>query len=368
MYIELLREDLLRPLQGIIGVVEKRQTLPILANVCIKTTSESRLQLTTTDLEMEMSAALNGKVIDPGTVTSPARKLLDICKALPEGSTLILKSKDSRLRLESGYSRFVLSTLPADEFPYIEGKNQGVTFQVPAQSLAELLKRTSFAMAQQDVRYYLTGLLLEVESNLLRAVGTDGHRLALSECAMPELSIESNRNVILPRKSINELERLLGPVEAGLDITLGESHAKFRMGDIILTTKLIDGEFPDYNRVIPVISTCKLRVDRTSFRESLARVSILANEKFRGIRLEADAETLRLFAHNPENEEAEEVFSGQYEGEKLVIAFNAGYLQDVLSVVKSEIIEFGFTTSSASTLVSEPGEKKSRYVIMPMRL
>ncbi len=368
MYIELLREDLLRPLQSIIGVVEKRQTLAILANVCIKTISESELRLTTTDLEIEMSADLNGKVIDLGTVTSPARKLLDICKALPEGSTLTLRFKNERLYLESGCSRFVLSTLPADEFPCIEGKNQGINFLVPAQIFMELLKKTSFAMAQQDVRYYLTGLLLEVESNLLRAVGTDGHRLALSECAMPELSIESKRAVILPRKAINELERLLGAVETSLDITVGESHARFQMDSIVLITKLIDGKFPDYNRVIPAASTRKLRVDRASFHESLTRVSILANEEFRGVRLEIDTKELRLFAHNPENEEAEEAFPGQYEGEKLVIAFNAGYLQDMLSVIKSEMVEFGFTGANASALVRESGKTKSLYVIMPMRL
>lgn len=367
MEIELLREELLQPLQGVIGVVERRQTIPILGNVCIEVESDSAIRLVTTDLEVEMNARLAQGGKQAGASTVPARKLLDICRALPEGATVKLAQEEGRVRVSSGRSRFVLTTLPVDEFPTVGDLDDGLRFTLDSDALADLLKRSAFAMAQQDVRYYLTGLLLEISPSRLRAVATDGHRLALCDAEQaPE--VEGEKSAILPRKAVMELERLLGQAGKQVEVTLTKTHARFDLGAQVLTTKLIDGQFPDYDRVIPKGSNKRLVADRGPLREALTRVAILANEKFRGIRLEASADGFKLAAHNPENEEAEELVSASYEGDRLVIAFNASYLQDALAALDSETVEFRFTDSNSSALLGAPDSDRYRYVIMPMRL
>ncbi len=367
MQIELLREELLRPLQGVAGVVERRQTLPILGNVRLEADPNGGVSLTTTDLEVEMMARLKSGGQEAGATTVPARKLLDICRALPEGTTVTLRLDEGRVRVKGGSSRFALAALSAEEFPDVGQIEDGVRFSADRGVLAELLGRTSFAMAQQDVRYYLTGLLLEVSPGRLRTVATDGHRLALCD-AEEELLAASEQAAIIPRKAINELERLLGQAEQTVEVTLGPRTARFALGQITLTTKLIEGQFPDYDRVIPKQIPKRLLVDRQPLREALGRVAILANEKFRGVRLEAGEGELRLVAHNPENEEAEETIPARYEGDRLVIAFNASYLQDALGALDGETVELGFSDANSSALLGAPGTERYRYVIMPMRL
>lgn len=367
MKIELLREELLRPLQGVVGVVERRQTLPILGNVRIDAEDGGAIRLTTTDLEVEMTADIASGAREAGATTVPARKLLDICRALPEASTLTLNEHQGRLRLQAGNSRFTLGTLASEEFPLVGEIQDGLRFTVPRESLSDLLKRTAFAMAQQDVRHYLTGLLLEVGAKRMRAVSTDGHRLALCDAEKPP-KVAGEQSVIVPRKAIMELERLLGQAEEMVEVTLSARYARFALGVLCMTTKLIDGQFPDYNRVIPSASPHKLLADREPLREALARVAILANEKFRGVRLEADGKGLKLTSNNPESEEAEETVAARYTGERLVTAFNAGYIQEALSALEGEVVEIGFTDANSSALIREPDADRYLYVVMPMRL
>lgn len=367
MEIELLREELLPSLQAVIGVVERRQTIPILGDVRIEVEADNAVSLVTTDLEVEMRAHLDSGGKQLGAATVPARKLLDICRALPEGASVRLSQDEGRVRLGSGRSRFALASLPVDEFPTVGNLDQGMRFSIERDVLAELLKRSAFAMAQQDVRYYLTGLLLEISPERLRAVATDGHRLALCDAEQAP-DVEGDKSAILPRKAVMELERLLGQADKSVTVTLTTTHARFDFGPQMLTTKLIDGQFPDYDRVIPQSSNKRLLADREPLREALTRVAILANEKFRGVRLEASSESFTLAAHNPENEEAEESVSAHYEGERLTIAFNATYLQDALAALDGETVEFQFTDSNSSALLGVPDSTRYRYVIMPMRL
>jgi DNA polymerase-3 subunit beta len=367
MEIQLQREDLLAPLQGVVGVVERRQTLPILGNVRIEAEESGAIRLTTTDMEVEMTAEIASGGRDAGVTTASARKLLDICRALPEGSELHLADEQGRLQLQAGSSHFALGTLEAEEFPRVGAIEDGVRFSLERGVLQELLKRTSFAMAQQDVRHYLTGLLLEVSAERLRAVCTDGHRLALCDAEEPP-RVEEERSVIVPRKAVMELERLLSQAEEVVEVTLSARYARFSLGTLGMTTKLIDAQFPDYNRVVPPETNFNILVDRGPLREAVTRVAILANEKFRGVRFEAQANALKLTTHNPESEEAEESVTARYEGDAFITAFNAGYLQEALGVLDSETVNFGFTAADSSTLIQQPDTGRFRYVIMPIRL
>ncbi|MGH8427252.1 MAG: DNA polymerase III subunit beta [Gammaproteobacteria bacterium] len=367
MKIKVIREDLLRPLQGIAGVVERRQTLPVLSNVRIDVEPSGAINLMTSDLEVEMTARMESGGNEEGSTTVPARKLLDICRALPEGVNVTLQAKEGRLLVTASKSRFALATLAAEEFPRVGELEGGVHFHIQQEVLMDLLKRTSFAMAQQDVRYYLTGLLLEVGKRRIRAVATDGHRLALRDA--PGLSdLKGEQSVIVPRKAVIELERLLGQSDGLVEIVINSRNASFGLGALKLTSKLIEGQFPDYGRVIPTQSRHRLLADREPLREALARVAILANEKFRGVRLEVTDNSLKLVAHNPENEEAEEELAVHYAGEQMVIAFNAGYLQDALAALDTETVEFSLTDANSSVMMGMPGVESCQYVIMPMRL
>ncbi|MGH9610201.1 MAG: DNA polymerase III subunit beta, partial [Bryobacteraceae bacterium] len=329
--------------------------------------SSGAIRLTATDLEVEMTADVAAGAKEAGATTVPARKLLDICRALPEASTITLREQQGRLQLKAGNSRFTLGTLAAEEFPRVGEIQDGVRFTVGRETLSDLLKRTAFAMAQQDVRHYLTGLLLEVSSERMRAVSTDGHRLALCD-AEKAPKVAGEQSVIVPRKAIMELERLLGQAEEAVEVTLSARYARFGLGTLCMTTKLIDGQFPDYNRVIPSASTYKLLADREPLREALARVAILANEKFRGVRLEADDKGLKLSSNNPESEEAEETVAARYTGERLVTAFNSSYIQEALGALEGEVVEIGFTDANSSALIREPDASRYLYVVMPMRL
>ncbi len=364
MKIKLSRDVLLKPLTQVGGVVERRQTLPILSNVLIKI-ENSELTITATDLEVELKAKTKIESDVEQEFTLPARKLIDICKALPADSDLQIDLNKERATLKSGRSRFTLSTLPAQDFPAIEANIGSEQFSIPGNVLKRLIEKTQFAMAQQDVRYYLNGMLLEVKEGKIRTVATDGHRLALSEADYDNtLDIE----IILPRKAVLELGRILTDSEESVQIEISSNHAKIIVGNISFTTKLIDGKYPDYRGVLPRSTDNKIEANREEMRHALQRASILSNEKYRGIRFKVSVNRLELLAHNPEQEEAEEEVAVEYSGDDLTIGFNVGYLIDVLSAISSEKVHIELGDVNSSCLIYAAGNNESRYVVMPMRL
>ena len=366
MKFKIQRDELLNALQQIIGAVEKRQTMPALSNVLIKTTSNS-LSLTTTDLEIELVTQLNMIIDEPGEITVPARKLLDICKALPSESDVNISIKDGKAVVQSGRSRFSLVTLPAADFPSLDEISAVSEFELPQKTLKDIIDKTSFAMAQQDVRYYLNGLMLEVSTKILRAVATDGHRLAYCE-KETDCELADIKQVILPRKGVLELVRLLSNTEEKVKVILGSNHLRVELNNIRFTSKLIDGRFPDYNRVIPADGNCILTADRDVLRQALVRASILSNEKYRGIRLILENNLVRLQAQNPDQEEADVEVEVNYKGDNIEIGFNVNYMIEVLNVTDSSIIQAVFRDSNSSCLLTFPDIKDCKYVIMPMRL
>jgi DNA polymerase-3 subunit beta len=358
------RESLLAALQSVIGVVERRQTMPILANLLLSAES-GKLSVTATDLEVELVASTEIKSAADSRVTVPGRKLLDICRSLPEGATLTFSQDGDKLTVKAGKSRFVLATLPASDFPVIDELAQQQSLKLPQADFKRLLDKTHFSMAQQDVRYYLNGMLLETDGKMLRTVATDGHRLALCEMDLP--SKATGQQVIIPRKGVLELQRLLG-TEGDVQITIGSNHVRAQIGDVRFTSKLIDGRFPEYSRVIPAASPKAIVADREMLRSALQRTSILANEKYRGIRLALKKNSMTLQAHNPEQEEAEEQVEVSYKGDELEVGFNVSYLLDALAAVDGTEVEIGVTDGNSSCLVRAPGVSSARYVVMPMRL
>ena len=358
------REDLLAPLQSVIGVVERRQTMPVLANVLLSA-RDSRLAITGTDLEVELVAATQVGLEQPGDITVPGRKLLDIFRALPDGVSVTLSTEGERVIVRAGRSRFTLSTLPAAEFPVIEEINAAQTLSLPQGEFRRLIDKTHFSMAQQDVRYYLNGLLLETHETTLRAVATDGHRLALSEMTLP--SQAKAGQVIVPRKGVLELQRILG-TEGNVELAIGTNHVRAQIGDIRFSSKLIDGRFPEYGRVIPSSPARRVQADRELLRQALQRTAILSNEKYRGIRLGLKTDLLTVQAHNPEQEEAEDQVEVVYAGEEVEIGFNVNYLLDALSAIEGDKVEIGLTDANSSCLIHAPGLIQTRYVVMPMRL
>ena len=367
MKIETKRELLLKPLQHVIGVVERRQTLPILSNVLL-TARQEELILTATDMEVELSSRIELPIAEPGEGTLPGRKLFDILRALPEDADVSLSVEEEKATLRCGRSRFSLLTLPAAEFPSVGDQPFEGTLRLPQRVLKMLIERTHFAMAQQDVRYYLNGLMLEADGACLRAVATDGHRLALCEVEAETEPADFRQQVIAPRKGVQELLRLLSESDAVCTLHLGANHIQATVDGIRLTSKLIDGKFPDYQRVIPREGDRIILADRNLLRAALNRAAILSNEKYRGVRLQAENWLLHLQAHNPEQEEAEEDVEVNYSGGPLEIGFNVTYLLDALNALPSELIKLSFTDSSSSCLIQEPEGGTCKYVVMPMRL
>nr|WP_322940608.1 DNA polymerase III subunit beta [Pseudomonas sp. s4] len=367
MHFTIQREALLKPLQLVAGVVERRQTLPVLSNVLLVVEGQ-QLSLTGTDLEVELVGRVTLEdAAEPGEITVPARKLMDICKSLPSDALIDLRVEDQKLLVKAGRSRFTLSTLPANDFPTVEEGPGSLTFNLPQAKLRRLVERTSFAMAQQDVRYYLNGMLLEVQSGLLRAVATDGHRLAM--CSMEAtIQQEGKHQVIVPRKGILELARLLTEQDAEVSIVLGQHHIRANTGEFTFTSKLVDGKFPDYERVLPRGGDKLVLADRQGLREAFSRTAILSNEKYRGIRLTLAAGLLKIQANNPEQEEAEEEIVVDYNGGGLEIGFNVSYLLDVLGVMSTEQVRLILSDSNSSALLQEADNDDSAYVVMPMRL
>ncbi len=359
------RETILEPLQAVIGVVERRQTMPILANVLLVARS-GRLSVTATDLEVELLASTEANIQQTGEITVPGRKLLDICRALPEKVSVSLTVDGEKVTVRAGRSRFTLSSLPATEFPTVDEINAQQALQLAQAELRRLLDQTHFSMAQQDVRYYLNGMLLETEGATLRAVATDGHRLAFCELPL-DSKAKTAQQVIVPRKGVLELQRILG-TDGHVELSIGPNHIRAQIDDIRFTSKLIDGRFPEYGRVIPASPVHVMKADREVFRHALQRTAILSNEKYRGIRLSMKPNAVIIQAHNPEQEEAEEEIEVSYQGEELDVGFNVNYLLDALSAVEGNEVEFGLGDANSSALIRAPGATGCKYVVMPMRL
>jgi DNA polymerase III subunit beta len=359
------REDLLNPLADVIGVVERKQTMPVLSNVLISARGETGLSITGTDLEVELVSSSMVHVQQAGDITVPGRKLLEIVRSLPEDASVTVSTEAERLTLRAGRSRFVLATLPAADFPVIQDIHAQQSLNVDQAILHRLIEKTHFSMAQADVRYYLNGLLIETDETHLRAVATDGHRLALSETETQ--TGLAGQQVIVPRKGVLELQRILkgtGKVE----LAIGEKHIQAQIGAIRFTSKLIDAKFPDYSRVIPANPNRIISADRELLSQALHRTKILANETYHGIRLAANENLLTLTANNPEQEEAEDHVEVNYDGPPVEIGFNVLYLLDALAAIEGEKVEIGLNDSNSSGLVYAPGAAHTRYVVMPMRL
>ncbi len=367
MKFSLSRESLLKPLLLVSGAVERKSTLPILSNILFDV-SENRLTLTATDLELEMvaSASVMNQGED-GKLTIPAKKLLDICKSLPEDSELIFETNDETVIICSGRSRYSLSTLPATDFPNIEEWKGDVEFRINKSDLLRLIESTHFSMANQDVRYYLNGMSIETEGQEIRSVATDGHRLAICKIADESLALPS-RQVIVPRKGILEIIRLLDPVEEEIQVYLGSNHIRIIDNEYSFTSKLVDGRFPDYRRVLPRNGDKVLETNKDELKQVLSRASILSNEKFKGVRLNFNASELKITANNPEQEQAEEVIEVNFPYEDLEIGFNVSYVLDVLNAIKDQEVKFTLADANSSVVIEGIGENEALYVVMPMRL
>lgn len=366
MKISTSKTALLDPLQKVGGVVERRQTLPILANILLNLRGRS-LVITATDLEVEMRTSAQVEAKGEVDFTLPARKLLDICRALPDEAEININVEGERVIILSGPSRFSLGTLPAKDYPVIEPTISSCTFKISEKDLKSLIEKTHFAMAQQDVRYYLNGMLLEIKEGRIRTVATDGHRLATTE-SNKKLEKTLDLQVIVPRKAVMELAKLLSDKDADVLVDVSSNHIRFSIGNTVFTTKLVDGKYPDYNRVIPTGSDKTVIAKRETLRDALQRTSILSNEKYRGICFQIKSNRLELLAHNPEQEEAKEELEIEYQGEELVIGFNVSYLIEVLNVLETDKVKMMLSDSNSSCLIEDEDKSKSRYVIMPMRL
>jgi len=361
------RDTLLAPLQSVSGIVERRHTLPILSNVLLEKKGD-RLTLLATDIEIQITTATEGAGGDgDGAVTVGARKLQEILRSLPDGLEVSLILDDKRLQVKAGKSRFSLQTLPADDFPRMtisDGETR--QFSISQKAFRQLIAKTQYSMAAQDVRYYLNGLLLLVEGKELRAVATDGHRLAF---ASVEIDGDLPRQeMILPRKTVLELNRLLVDSDDALNITLAQNQVRFSFGSVVLVSKLIDGKFPDYERVVPPTLKNHVTIARLTLMQAMNRAAILTNEKFRGVRVVLGDNSLKLMAANAEQEEAQEEIEVEYSGDAIDVGFNVGYLLDVLNNVHCEDIQWSFNDANSSALITVPGNDRFKYVVMPMRI
>ena len=370
MKFSIARDALIKPLNLVAGVVERRQTLPILSNVLL-VLEDKTLSLTGTDLEVELigRVELEAAGVD-GEVTVPARKLVDICKSLPEGSTIEFSLEAGKATVKAGRSRFTLSTLSAADFPAVEGGAGTVALSLDQSLVKQLIDSTAFAMAQQDVRYYLNGLYLEILGGRLRVVATDGHRLALA--TGPALVEAPDTGVIIPRKGVLELSRLLDG-SAPLELAIGTNHIRAANEQFTFTSKLVDGKFPDYERVIPKNADKSVIGERGELKQAFTRTAILSNEKYRGVRLKLSDNNLEITANNPEQEQAEEVVGVQYSAGELEIGFNVSYLLDVLSVLEQPQVRLSLSDEASSAVLENAkapsdGEPERLYVVMPMRL
>ena len=367
MKFSLNRESLLKPLLLVSGAVERKSTLPILSNILFEVSGQS-LTLTATDLELEMVAyAQIDSQGEDGKITIPAKKLLDICKSLPESSLISFEAEQDSIKLSSGRSRYSLSTLAATDFPNIEEWKGDVEFNLLKSEFLRLIESTHFSMANQDVRYYLNGMSIECEDKEIRSVATDGHRLAICKIGNESLALPA-RQVIVPRKGILEIIRLLAPVDETIQVFLGSNHIRIIDTEFSFTSKLVDGRFPDYRRVLPRNGDKVFSTNKAELRQVLSRASILSNEKFKGVRLNFTHSLLKITANNPEQEQAEEELEIQFPYEDLEIGFNVSYLLDVLNAIKDEQVKFTLADANSSVIIEGHDSGEALYVVMPMRL
>jgi len=357
-------EEFVNHLSKVVGVVDRKQTMPILGHVLISGNS-GEITITATDLEVQISSKFKANISEDFLITLPGRKLFDILRSL--GNTeLELTSADDTILLKTAKSKFSLQQLPSNEFPLFDNTEGDQTFSIKQQTLSDIFNKTQFAMAQQDVRFYLNGLLLEINPESLSVVGTDGHRLAKTTTTLDKKSI-TEHSCIVPRKAIQELTRSLSD-EKECKVSLVENQASFSFSQVTLTTKLIDGTFPDYNRVIPAETTTKIMLDTNILKPALQRVSILANEKFRGVRIDIDNNKIIISSENPEQEQAVEDIDIDDTNVKLSIGFNVSYLIDAVNACSGELLTLGVNDESTSALITDPSDPNTKYVVMPMRL
>lgn len=360
------REQLLVPLQQIVNVIEKRQTMPILANVLMQLDG-NRITFTGTDLEVQIVAHVDIESDSHGAITVPARKLLDICRLLPQQSAIKLEVDGDKVKVASGRGRYVLSSLPADDYPEFAETAMDCEFSLPVGLLKKALDKTTFAMGNQDVRYYLNGLLLHLSNSQLKLVASDGHRLALFEDRLTEPTGQEIR-VIVPRKGVIELARLLGDGDEPLLVQLSSNNIRVCGNGFVFLAKLIDAKYPDFSKVMQQAFIEPLHVDKLAFKEALTRVAILSNEKFRGITLDIAADRMLVSAHNPEHEEAEDELAIVYAGGRVNIGFNVQYLLEAVSNLDGEQAKITLATNNSCIFVDEAETSSYRYVVMPMRL
>ncbi len=367
MKLTISQQSLYGPLQLISGAVERRQTLPVLSNVLLQV-KDNALFITGTDLEVEMVAkiALVGEVFE-GEVTVPAKKLVEVVKSLDAEDMITMQLQDSKVKVSSGSSKFTLSTLPANEFPNLEDSIGLAEIHANVAELKNVIAATQFAMAQQDVRYYLNGMLFDINQQQLVAVATDGHRLALSKIAITS-ELSDRQQAIIPRKGVIELNRFLSSVDEAVKLQISNNHIKASSDHFSFTSKLVDGKYPDYEKVLPKGSDKMLSCSRIEMKEALQKAAILCNEKFRGVRFNLSQGNVQINSNNPEQEEAEIHLAVDYSGPELEMGFNVNYMLDVLNTITAEQIKLSFSDANSSLLVEAMDDTSSVYVIMPMRL
>ena len=357
-------EEFVNHLNNVVGVVDRKQTMPILGHVLISGCS-GEITITATDLEVQISSKFKANISEDFTITLPGRKLFDILRSL--GNTDIeLSTENETAILKTEKSKFSLQQLPANEFPLFDSAESEQTFTIKQKDLAEIFNKTQFAMAQQDVRFYLNGLLIEINTEALNVVGTDGHRLAKTTTTLDKKNI-SEQSCIVPRKAIQELTKSLSESKE-CKVSLVDNQASFSYSQVTLTTKLIDGTFPDYNRVIPAETSTNILLDSKALKPALQRVSILANEKFRGVRIDIDNNKITISSENPEQEQAVEEIDIDETNVNLSIGFNVSYLIDAVNACSGELVTLGVNDENTSALITDPSDPNTKYVVMPMRL
>jgi DNA polymerase-3 subunit beta len=361
------RATLLKSLGHVQSVVERRNTIPILSNVLIEARDDGSIRLMATDLDLQVDESIQANVSQAGAITVSAHTLFDIVRKLPEGSQVELTAAEGKMQIIAGRSRFNLSTLPRDDFPVIAEGELPTRFELPAATLRQIIEKTRFAISSEETRYYLMGIFLHIIDEQLRAAATDGHRLARVTVPKPD-GAEGMPDVIVPRKCVQELYRLLEELEGTVEISLSPTKVRFGLGSAVLTSKLIDGTFPDYNRVIPTGNDKLLKLDPKSFSQGVDRVSTIASEKTRAVKMSVDRDKVTLSVTSPENGVATEEIPADYGNDGLEIGFNAKYLLDILGEIDGDTVEVHLADAAAPTLLRENDKSNALYVLMPMRV
>ena len=364
------RATLLKSLGHVQSVVERRNTIPILSNVLIEATADGAIRLMATDLDLQIVDSVAAAVDQPGATTVSAHTLFDIVRKLPEGSQVALHAADGKMQVNAGRARFNLATLPRDDFPVIAEGELPTRFELPAATLRQIIDKTRFAISTEETRYYLNGIFLHVSDEaqpVLKAAATDGHRLARVTVPRPD-GAEGMPDVIVPRKCVAELRKLLDEVDGSVELSLSPTKIRFGLGAAILTSKLIDGTFPDYSRVIPTGNDKILKIDPKSFMEGVDRVATIASEKTRAVKMALDRDKITLSVTSPENGTASEEVPGDYSAQTFEIGFNARYLLDILGQVEGDLVEVHLADAAAPTLIRENDKAPALYVLMPMRV